>query len=219
MSAKKQTDVMDQPALQAFPKWVVINPTNLIFTKKPEWDEWQQVVPLFAYLRNAMPWWIGDFMLHGEEAFGQMISQVEDLFGKYQYNTVANYKSVCQRVAPERRVAELSFSHHQVVAKCNPTDQSMWLARALFDPEEQRMLTVAELDELVNPEQPGEGGKGEQESELPEARMSYDKLGEKILKLLHYLRGKAPDLYGEGLIDSAVIKVREALGKKEGGDG
>jgi|SRR3990172_6681666 len=198
--------------LTGFPTWVKITPISLSFSRPPKFKEWEQSIPLFAGLRGALPFWIGDFVNLGEAAFKDQYSQALDLFGQYEYHTIANYASVTRRVNTADRVEGLSFSHHAVVAKCEPADQRRWLKRALYDPKEGRMLTVDELDDLVNPDQEHEGGEAEEGD--PEERMGYDKLGEKILKLLVYMGNKAPSGIEVIMLKDAIGKVRAALGKE-----
>lgn len=131
--------------------WYRLKPRELRLKRTPTWDEYGDLGYTLAEMRGNSPFWIGDFVNHGEEIFGEKYAQVLSVFGEYEYQTVANYASVMRRVPAERlskphRKDELYFGHHDAVAKLELKEQGYWLQRAV---DEQ--LSIQDLRDLINP--------------------------------------------------------------------
>ena len=82
---------------------------------------------------DAIPFWIGDLLNHGEGRWGgtatrEMVKQVG-----YDPDTLGVYQWVAARVDISRRRKSLSFGHHQEVAGVSPDQQELILARAERD--------------------------------------------------------------------------------------
>lgn len=151
-------------------QWYRTTPTGLIVVREPEtFDEWAEPGPGWAVAKRSIPFIIGDWVNIGDDKFGEQWSQVTDIFGDYDYNTIQNYASICRKVPLEVRDADLSFSHHQAVAPLEREEQIHWLKIAKFDPEEKRMLTAAELRAKI---------KGEDTTPTPEQEI--EKLAKKV---------------------------------------
>lgn len=130
--------------------WYELRKRELHFKRAPTWDEYDEGGFVMGRMRGSVPFWIGDFINKGEETFGERASQATRHFGEREYQTVANYASVCRRVPArlgrkKHRRDELSFSSHEVVAKLDHEDQAYWLERAV-----KESLTSAELRALIN---------------------------------------------------------------------
>ncbi len=128
-------------------EWYEQTKSGIKILRDPTYEEWYAWGEVLALDRTNLPWAIGKWVNLGQEKFGEKWSQATDLFGDYDYNTIANYASVERKVEPERRFMDkLSYSHHAAVAKFEPAEQTRWLKIALSDPDEDgRMLTAAEL--------------------------------------------------------------------------
>ena len=125
--------------------WCEVSEVGLKMSREPSFDEWYQTGEGLRVMRTSIPFLLGDWVNLGQGVFGERWSQATDIFGEYGYNTAANYASVCRRVALSDRDPELSYSHHQAVAKLEPSEQRRWLKIAKYDPDEGRALTAAEL--------------------------------------------------------------------------
>lgn len=129
--------------------WVEFRPMGLEVLRAPEWNEYDATAEVlghaFQVSRQRMPWWVGDFMVVGEDTFGERYSQAVEAFGEYKYGSVANYASVCRRVPLARRAEGLSFTAHSHVAKLSAQDQTRWLQKALANG-----WTSDELFEAIN---------------------------------------------------------------------
>jgi hypothetical protein len=64
-------------------------------------------------------WALGDWLLYGDDHFGELVSQAETMTG-LDYATLANARRTCRAFPPHRRHALLSFSHHVEVAALAP---------------------------------------------------------------------------------------------------
>lgn len=193
--AKKSN--MFAQVVAGMPDWVKITPVSLEFARIPELKEIEDFIPALRDLKALMPYAIGDLVNAGEANFGEDFSQVIDLFGDYEYHTVANYKSLCKRVAKDVRRVELSLSHHQLVAKLPEDEQVMWLERAVYDPKEGRKLTAKELDILIN-------------GEKKDAKKSFVERCTKEITELANIAEMAPDPQSRELIGMAISSVKEA---------
>lgn len=159
--------------------WYELKKRELYVVRPPTWGEYDIGGATFAEMRDSVPFWIGDYINIGEEMFGEMYTQALVHFGEYEYQTVANYASVMRRVPArvgkeQHRRKELSFAHHDAVAKLEIDEQRYWLQRAVDE-----KLTSRELRELINPE------------EDAEPRSFWQELDDLILDL-HELKTIAP---------------------------
>jgi len=95
-------------------------------------------------------WW-GDWLLYGEQKYGEKYSQAVDVSG-YELSTLRNSRWVCGRVPPERRRENLCFGHHQLVASMDPDEQVRWLDAAVLE-----KWSVNDLRKAIGAEKQQEG--------------------------------------------------------------
>lgn len=115
--------------------------------KPPSFDDWQQLGEYLRWMEGAIHWLIGDWVRYGEQHFHERASQAVDATG-WALDTVKQTAWVAERVHPERRDPDLSYSHHREIADLPPTDQSRWLKRAKRDG-----LSVEKLRRAIHTEQ------------------------------------------------------------------
>ncbi len=88
---------------------------------------------------------IGDYVLYIEERFGEEAAQILDFESGWSEKTVAIYKWMAERVAPDvRRMDRLGVRHHLLVSALSPTLQKKWLTKAA-GAEDEKPWTVARL--------------------------------------------------------------------------
>lgn len=77
------------------------------------------------------PWCLGDFIIYGESAFGEMYAQAMEITG-LSYERLAHYVSVCRRFDFCRRRQLLTFTHHETVSakRFSADEQDYWLDEA-----------------------------------------------------------------------------------------
>lgn len=101
--------------------------------------EWEQAGAELQRMGRAVNWWLGDWILFGEQSYGETYSEAIDLTG-LEHDTLKNIVYVARNVLERSRRNDLTWSHHQVVAPLEPPEQEEWLARA-----EEEGMTVARL--------------------------------------------------------------------------
>ncbi len=83
-----------------------------------------------------MQWWIGDWLNYGDNQpqWGEKYEQAISLFER-EYDTLAKYKQVSERIEFTRRRANLSWSHHEAVAFEEAQVREELLSKASPDPD------------------------------------------------------------------------------------
>jgi predicted HicB family RNase H-like nuclease len=81
-----------------------------------------------AILADSTTWWIGDWLVFGQHAFGNRYRVAAAETG-LDYQTLRNYAWVAASYPPSRRRDNLSFGHHAEVASFSEDDQDAWLLR------------------------------------------------------------------------------------------
>jgi hypothetical protein len=84
-------------------------------TGKPPVAEWKGPLQFALWCQRAGPWWIGDLLNAGEDAFGESFSQSCE--GAVSAEMLNRYASVARRVPIENRRPSLSWSAHAAAAR------------------------------------------------------------------------------------------------------
>jgi len=110
-------------------------------------DDWGAMgQKVFCTLKEASLWWLGDWVIYGEEHFNQESSQYIEDTG-YSHESIRNAAWVCKRWHPKQRVYEnLTFSHYQVVVNVEAKE----IAETLLNFASFRNWSVSELREEMN---------------------------------------------------------------------
>jgi hypothetical protein len=106
------------------------------------YEQWEAAGRELQRMGRAWQWWVGDWILYGEQRYGETYAQAIDLTGM-DYKTLMNVVSVARRVETSLRSESLSWSHHVVVAALPPAEQSEWLERAEIEGMTVARLTTA----------------------------------------------------------------------------
>ncbi|MCA9247678.1 MAG: hypothetical protein KDA42_11195 [Planctomycetales bacterium] len=106
-------------------------PVSIKISGRPAVEEWAAPLRFALWCQRASPWWIGDLLNAGDEAFGEMFSQVCE--GEISGDMLQRYESVARRVPAEVRRPNLSWSAHAAVARL-PIEQQR---RLLLQAEEE----------------------------------------------------------------------------------
>jgi len=97
-----------------------------------EVQEWAEHGRRLGAAGRSIGWWIGDWLLYGNERFGEKYSRAARITG-YDVQTLMNMVYVASRFDISRRRPQLSFSHHAELAALDPDAQDRWLLRAEAD--------------------------------------------------------------------------------------
>jgi hypothetical protein len=105
---------------------------------------WERIGSSLRELTNSSAWWLGDWLVFGEAAYGwRRYREAIDRTG-LDYQTLRNYAWVARRFEFHRRRDSLSFAHHAEVTRLSPAEQDYWLRTA-----EQRKWSRNELRRAV----------------------------------------------------------------------
>ena len=79
-----------------------------------KYEEWIEIGEALTNQAKHIMWWLGDWWNYGDRKYGELASQALD-FG-IPYSTFSNAAYVANKIPLERRVPELSWTHHFEVA-------------------------------------------------------------------------------------------------------
>src|SRR5208337_5153515 len=94
---------------------------------------------------GAIQWWLGDWWIYGERAYGDRKALFNEggPFEGRNFQTVMNYGWVANSVTTSVRTEVLSFQHHLFVASLPPVQQKKWLSRAVKESWSSNQLKAA----------------------------------------------------------------------------
>jgi hypothetical protein len=101
--------------------------------------EWSALGRRFGEIGRCSQWWLGDWILYGNQRFGERYTRAVKLTG-YDAQSLMNMVYVASRFAISRRRESLSWSHHAALAAMDVAEQERWLDRASAE-----RLSVADL--------------------------------------------------------------------------
>jgi hypothetical protein len=91
-------------------------------------NEWREIGDKLFRMVDSSQWWIGDWLNYGERyrrTYAAAMAVVD-----INYQSLRNYAYVAAKVESATRVANLSFSHHRIVAPLSSEQQREWLDEA-----------------------------------------------------------------------------------------
>ncbi len=97
-----------------------------------DYDEWEAVGKSLIQIQGSINWWLGDWLNEGERVFGETYAQAIEVTG-WNVSRLQSAKWVSSRVPLENRFKELSWSHHHVASKYEPSEQHILLQSAVDD--------------------------------------------------------------------------------------
>jgi hypothetical protein len=131
-----------------FPEGTEYSLVSLTLPDGMMYDTWVEVgQSLRSSLRgltgatNMVYWWIGEWLKHGEHAYGVKFAQAAEALG-WAEQSLMNIQWVTSHVDISRRREALSFSHHVEVASLPPPQQA-----EVLDLAEEEELSVREVRE------------------------------------------------------------------------
>jgi len=94
-------------------------------------EEWEYQGRAFQAINKNIVWWIGDWLNEGEKRYGETYTQAVEYTGR-DVEQLRQWKWVTGAIERERRrVKELAFTYHRLVAKLPPEEQDYWLQRCI----------------------------------------------------------------------------------------
>jgi hypothetical protein len=89
-------------------------------------EVWCQVGTQLFRLSEASSWWIGDWLVYGQNKFRDRYKRAM-AETSLDYQTLRNYAWAARKFEPARRRTGLTFQHHVEVASLPPDQQDHWL--------------------------------------------------------------------------------------------
>lgn len=181
-----------------------MTPTSLTLPPELKFSTYSSVGSLLGRIKRASSWWVGDWLNFGEGLYGEKFAQAAAETGLSE-DTLQHYGYVARSVPPSRRIANLAFSIHAVVAPMNPAQQKKWLGRA-----DKHGWTREDLIAAIKAEQdaaspPLDEGMGEPaQSELHEICAAI---------LRDAQRDLDPGFWR--VPDETIVRLRAAMGREE----
>ncbi len=136
--------------------------TGLTIIGRPPFGVMGDMVKVLELAEQSLQFVIGDFLNYAEGVFGEQASQLISENG-WTESTQKVYQWVASKVPPALRRSELTFGHHQIIAKLNTAEeQKLWLDRAVEGSdgtrwsvgELKKAMNAAARDVVFNPEEP-----------------------------------------------------------------
>jgi hypothetical protein len=106
-----------------------MGPQGLYMRQGMAFGTWVRVGRRISEISNASSWWLGDWLVYGQDAYGERYRAAVEATG-LDYKTLRNYAWVARRFPPPRRRVALSLQHHAEVASLPDVEQDLWLRRA-----------------------------------------------------------------------------------------
>ncbi|MEU8652069.1 LmbU family transcriptional regulator [Streptomyces sp. NPDC048737] len=196
----------------------------MIFPRNLSERSWERIGASLRELTNSSAWWLADWLIFGEAAYGlRRYREAIERTG-LDYQTLRNYAWVARRFEHHRRRDSLSFAHHAEVTRLSPPEQDYWLRRAeqqKWSRNELRRAVRAGLAEQHHrTDVPPGGGDEKQEVPRPAESAGADKHPRKVTTLTIELSVGQLDHYAEvaaahGLpVDKWVAQVLEAAERR-----
>lgn len=97
---------------------------GLEFEPDTTFAKWRQEGNTVVGLAKTCHWYLGDWLLYGEDKFGEKAAQVIDADLGFSESHLSAVRWVCKKFPVARRVAGLSFQHHREVAGLDDQSQA-----------------------------------------------------------------------------------------------
>ncbi len=111
-------------------KQATVRKSGMAFPANMSERSWEQIGTSLRELANSSAWWLADWLIYGEAAYGwRRYREAIERTG-LDYQTLRNYAWVARRFEQERRRDGLSFAHHAELARLAPAEQDYWLRKA-----------------------------------------------------------------------------------------
>lgn len=118
-----------------------VTPTSYAPPSDLSFETWCSIVERLLPASQALQWWAGDLLLYGAHHYRGALLEVVKLTGLSR-DTILDYVRIAREVKYRR--ADVSYSHHRVVATLSPEDQRKWLDKAA-----EQKLSVKDLKALI----------------------------------------------------------------------
>lgn len=174
-----------------------------------DFDTFESIGRFLASAHDAARWWLADWLIFGEGAFGERFYQAADATGLSE-STLTDYIRIGDRVPRTRRRSDLHFSHHREVAKLDPEAQTYWLTRAAEQSYSTRELReeIEKEHAKANPPLPGSDPG-------PHPDVDLVRVDRSLLAAIVHEAAEAEDPRFRLVPDELVVRLRAAIGEED----
>jgi hypothetical protein len=141
--------------------WGIVSETGMVFKDETPEMEWKRITESLCLLfeksdktHTQAAMMLGDALRFGEDKFGEKYADVIDATREWMrtrgIEQAKNWMWVAGKIPPHIRRLNLSFAHHEAVAKLEQSEQEEFLKLA-----ETEGLTVRELRDKIRERHPG----------------------------------------------------------------
>jgi len=113
------------------PHGVTLTTTGLVCKRDLSSNEWKTLGETLVLCRESIQWALGDWMCDGCHRYGERKAIAIAKGIPYAYHTLENLARVARAFEHSRRREGLYWSHHDEVAALEPSEQDLWLDRAI----------------------------------------------------------------------------------------
>ena len=92
-----------------------VTTSSMILKPGISFEEWQLIGDQLGGIAKGVMFWIGDWLVFGEEQYGEKYAQAMEITG-YSYRTVKQAKYIAKKFPPKKRDERLTFTHYTAVA-------------------------------------------------------------------------------------------------------
>lgn len=131
---------------------------GMTFQAELPFEEWRKIGQRFGEATKRFSWALGDWLVYGGTNFKKRISS--EMFEEAEKTTGVDRASllalatVCRRIPMDKRIAHLSFEHHQAVASiANEESRFGWL-EFLAGKDAQPSKKILKLSISCSPKEP-----------------------------------------------------------------
>lgn len=117
----------------------IVTLTSLDLSADISYEAYESIGVMLGIFDRATKWWIGDWLVKGEDEFPDRYAQAATLTGLSE-QTLMQRVTTARAITPRRRRHLVNYSVHVEVRKLPPRQQSKWLAYA-----EKHGSTVGEI--------------------------------------------------------------------------
>ena len=107
-----------------------LSPTSYLPAAGYSWQAWVEDGARFAGVGMSLLWWIGDWALFGEQAYGQDVYQAFADCG-YEDDTIRDAMRVCRAWPQKDRCPDLSYGHHRLLVTIPEERRAGWVDDAM----------------------------------------------------------------------------------------
>lgn len=148
-----------------------VTETSLTLNPGLSMREWAEAGELIGTFHRGSPWWLGDWLVWGEDHLGEKHAQYVEETGLSPKVLLARAR-LSRQIPPERRRATLSLTHHQAVLMLLPDQQEALLAQAEREGWNSTTLRQA-ARRLSNRPDPDRKGLGDLGDDIASAAEDY----------------------------------------------